>query len=117
LLPDTLRFGQPVASTLLLGPTGTGKTRLVELVNECLFGNTGKLIRLDLSEYQNQSSLEQLTGTGGRGLFGQYCDRAGGSGTLLFDEIEKAHQQVLDVLLKSSAPAGLLLWEMGKPST
>jgi ATP-dependent Clp protease ATP-binding subunit ClpA len=92
--------GQPVASTLLLGPTGTGKTNLVELVNEHLFCDASKLIRLDMSEYQNQSSLERLIGSGARGLFGRYFDQSGGYGTLLFDEIEKAAQPVLDILLQ-----------------
>ncbi len=98
-----MRFdGQPVANILLLGPTGVGKTSVVELWTEHIFGSLQKLIRLDMSEYQNQSALERLIGNkiGDRGLLGTYYDRAEHSGTLLFDEIEKADVRVLDVLLQ-----------------
>jgi len=93
---------QPLASILLLGPTGVGKTALAELCNEHLFGSSEKLIRLDMSEFQNQSALERLIGNrvADRGLFGHYYDRSQGSGTLLFDEIEKAEPQILDILLQ-----------------
>ncbi|MBV8228288.1 MAG: ATP-dependent Clp protease ATP-binding subunit [Verrucomicrobia bacterium] len=92
---------QPLASVLLLGPTGTGKTALAELCTEHLFGN-GKLIRLDMSEYMNGSALERLIGNriGDRGLFGHYFDRCAGEGTILFDEIEKAEPRIVDILLQ-----------------
>jgi ATP-dependent Clp protease ATP-binding subunit ClpA len=94
--------GQPAASLLLLGPTGVGKTNMVELCNEYLFGAPNKLIRLDMSEFQQQSALERLIGNrlGERGLFGFYYDKAEGSGVVLFDEIEKADERVLDILLQ-----------------
>jgi ATP-dependent Clp protease ATP-binding subunit ClpA len=92
--------GQPLASALLLGPTGTGKTALAELCNQHLFGGTEKLIRLDMSEYQTQAGLERLIGNKDGGLFGYYHQKAGASGTLLFDEIEKAEPRVLDILLQ-----------------
>jgi ATP-dependent Clp protease ATP-binding subunit ClpB len=97
-----LRFpGRPVASMLLLGPTGVGKTETTLLFTEHLFGSD-KLVRLDMSEFMNQSALGILVGdrVGGRGLFGYYYDRSSGSGTLLFDELEKAHPLVMDIFLQ-----------------
>jgi ATP-dependent Clp protease ATP-binding subunit ClpB len=97
-----LRYpGQPVCSALLMGLKGTGKTALVELASEHLFGPV-KLIRFDMSEYQVQGSLERLIGekAGDRGLFGYHVKRTAGYGMILFDEIEKAHPLVLDILLQ-----------------
>jgi ATP-dependent Clp protease ATP-binding subunit ClpB len=93
---------QPLASVLLLGPTGTGKTALAELCNEHLFERPDKLIALDMSEYMNASALERLIGNrvGERGLFGHYFDRCAGEGTILFDEIEKAEPRIVDILLQ-----------------
>jgi ATP-dependent Clp protease ATP-binding subunit ClpA len=98
-----LRFpDRPVASMLFLGGTGTGKTASCLLFTEHLFGSKEKLVRLDMSELMNQSALDLLVGNrvGERGLFGHYFDRSGGSGTLLFDEIEKAHPLVMDIFLQ-----------------
>jgi ATP-dependent Clp protease ATP-binding subunit ClpA len=92
--------GQPLASALLLGPTGTGKTLLAELCNDHLFGSRAALIRLDMSEFQTNAGLERLIGDKDGGLFRHYYERAGGEGTLLFDEIEKAEPRVLDILLQ-----------------
>jgi ATP-dependent Clp protease ATP-binding subunit ClpA len=99
-----LRFpDRPVASMLFLGPTGVGKTESAILLTEHLFGTAEKkLVRLDMSEFMNQSALSLLAGdrAGQRGLFGHYYDRSRGSGTLLFDEIEKAHPLVMDIFLQ-----------------
>jgi len=98
-----LRFlDRPMASMLFLGPTGVGKTETALLFTEHLFGSADKLVRIDLSEFQNQNALGLLVGNqvGERGLFGRYHDRSQGSGTLLFDEIEKAHPLVLDIFLQ-----------------
>lgn len=98
-----LRFpGRPVASMLLLGPTGVGKTESALLFTDHLFGTDQKLVRFDMSEFMNQSALGVLVGSsvGERGLFGHYYDRSQGSGTLLFDEIEKAHPLVMDIFLQ-----------------
>jgi len=86
---------------LLLGPTGVGKTETALLFTEHLFGSD-KLVRLDMSEFMNQGALSILVGdrVGERGLFGCYYDRSGGSGTLLFDELEKAHPLVMDIFLQ-----------------
>ena len=93
---------RPVASMLFLGPTGVGKTEVVNLFTQHLFGSKDKLVRLDMSEFQNQTALGVLMGNqvGERGLLGYYFERSGGSGTLLFDEIEKADRRVLDIFLQ-----------------
>jgi ATP-dependent Clp protease ATP-binding subunit ClpA len=103
--------GRPLASMLLLGPTGTGKTESVLLFTEHLLGSRDKLVRIDLSEFMNQSALGVLVGdkVGERGLFGHYYDRTHGSGTLLFDEIEKAHPKVLDIFLQILSAARFTL--------
>jgi ATP-dependent Clp protease ATP-binding subunit ClpA len=107
-----LRFpNRPVASMLFLGPTGVGKTETCNLLARYLFGSDDKLIRLDMSEYQEQRSIGILLGAnlGERGLLGHYFHLALGSGVLLLDEIEKAHPLILDLLLQILSAARLKL--------
>jgi ATP-dependent Clp protease ATP-binding subunit ClpA len=91
---------RPRGSFLFLGPTGVGKTESALAFTEFLFG-AEKLFRFDMSEYQTQDSLGLLLGAklGERGTLGMAFDRSR-LGTLLFDEIEKAHPRVLDVFLQ-----------------
>ncbi len=94
------KLGRPKGSFLFLGPTGVGKTETAITFTTFLFGSE-KLFRFDMSEYQTQESLGILLGSkpGERGTMGLIYDRSK-SGTLLFDEIEKAHPRVLDVFLQ-----------------
>ena len=91
---------RPRGSFLFLGPTGVGKTEITLAFTEFLFG-ADKLFRFDMSEYQTQESLGVLIGArlGERGTLGLAYDKSP-TGTLLFDEIEKAHPRVLDVFLQ-----------------
>lgn len=92
--------GRPKASFLFLGPTGVGKTELTLGFSEELFGS-GHVVRLDMSEYQTAERLELMLGNADQpGRIADGFDACGGQGTLLFDEIEKAHPRVLDVLLQ-----------------
>jgi ATP-dependent Clp protease ATP-binding subunit ClpB len=96
---------RPKATFLFLGPTGVGKTELTNLFTAYLHDldwPDQKLIRLDMSEFKTVESLKILLGENirERGIFGMEFDRTGGSGPLLLDEIEKAHRQVLDLLLQ-----------------
>lgn len=92
--------GRPKGSLLLVGPTGVGKTELANVFTHYLFAGA-KPIRFDMSEYQNQASVEKLIGNGPEeiGLLGRALAPMR-SGTLLFDEIEKAHPLVLDLFLQ-----------------
>ncbi len=92
---------RPKGSFLFLGPTGVGKTELALAFTRYLLGDD-RLIRFDMSEYQNQESVGVLLGRSEdeRGLFARRVEQAGGNGTLLLDEIEKAHPRVLDLLLQ-----------------
>lgn len=91
---------RPRGSFLLLGPTGVGKTETVVVTTNHVFGN-GKLFRFDMSEFQNQEALGLLLGArlGEIGYLGAVRERAA-EGSLLFDEAEKAHPRVLDILLQ-----------------
>ena len=91
---------RPRGSFMFLGPTGVGKTEITLAFTEFLFG-ADKLFRFDMSEYQTQESLGVLLGArlGERGTLGMAYEKSP-SGTLLFDEIEKAHPRVLDVFLQ-----------------
>jgi ATP-dependent Clp protease ATP-binding subunit ClpB len=91
---------RPRGSFLMLGPTGVGKTEVTLTFTKFLLGED-RIFRFDMSEYQTQESLGLLLGSssGERGTFGPVYDRAK-VGTLLFDEIEKAHPRVLDVFLQ-----------------
>ena len=92
--------GRPKASFLFLGPTGVGKTELTLQFTGDLIG-PGRVVRLDLSEYQTADRLALLLGTADEpGRIAEGFDACAGRGTLLFDEIEKAHPRVLDVLLQ-----------------
>jgi len=93
--------GRPKASFLFLGPTGVGKTELTLRFTEDLIG-PGRVVRLDMSEYQTADRLALLLGTsdGEPGRIAEGFVACAGRGTLLFDEIEKAHPRVLDVLLQ-----------------
>ena len=92
--------GRPKASFMFLGPTGVGKTELTLRFTEDLIG-PGRVVRLDMSEYQTADRLALLLGTGEEaGRIAEGFDACKGRGTLLFDEIEKAHPRVLDVLLQ-----------------
>lgn len=92
--------GRPKASFMFLGPTGVGKTELTLRFTEDLIG-PGRVVRLDMSEYQTAERLSLLLGTGEQaGRIAEGFDACQGRGTLLFDEIEKAHPRVLDVLLQ-----------------
>jgi ATP-dependent Clp protease ATP-binding subunit ClpA len=91
---------RPRGSFLFLGPTGVGKTELSLAFTDYLLGKD-KLFRFDMSEYQTQESLGVLLGgrVGETGLLGMVVAKSV-TGTLLFDEIEKAHPRVLDVFLQ-----------------
>ncbi|HUZ05871.1 MAG TPA: AAA family ATPase [Candidatus Paceibacterota bacterium] len=91
---------RPRGSFLLLGPTGVGKTETVVVLTNQIFGGE-KLFRFDMSEFQTQESLGLLLGArlGEVGYLGTVRERAV-EGSLLFDEAEKAHPRVLDILLQ-----------------
>ena len=92
--------GRPRGSFLFVGPTGSGKTELALCFTEFLLG-PDCLHRFDMSEYQLQSSVDRLLGSGPDdcGMLGRVL-QGGRRGTLLFDEMEKAHPLVLDVFLQ-----------------
>ena len=92
--------GRPRGSFLFLGPTGVGKTELTQVFTSAIFGSE-KLIRFDMSEFQTQESLGLLLGAraGENGFFGAAYARTK-TGTLLFDEVEKAHPRIMDLFLQ-----------------
>lgn len=92
--------GRPRGSFLMLGPTGVGKTEIVVVLTRHVFGPE-KLFRFDMSEFQTQESLGLLLGArlGESGYLGSMRERAA-EGSILFDEAEKAHPRVLDILLQ-----------------
>ena len=91
---------RPRGSFLFLGPTGVGKTETTISFTHYLLGSE-KLFRFDMSEYQTQESVAVLIGgrVGEVGLLGLARSKSA-TGTLLFDEIEKAHPRVLDLFLQ-----------------
>jgi len=92
--------GRPKGSFLFLGPTGVGKTELCIAFTSELFGKQG-LVRFDMSEFQTQETVGLLLGArmGESGLLGQVM-QGRTQGTLLFDEVEKAHPRIMDLFLQ-----------------
>ena len=100
---------RPRGSFLFVGPTGVGKTEITNVFTEYLFMGQ-KPLRFDMSEYQTHGSVEKLIGekVGDRGLLGRALAETE-VGTLLFDEIEKAHPLVLDLFLQILDDAAITL--------
>ena len=97
---------RPIGSFLLLGPTGVGKTHLVKSLCEELFGSTDALIRVDMSEFMEKFAVSRLVGAPpgyvGYDEGGQLTEqvRRKPYSVVLFDEIEKAHPDVFNLLLQ-----------------
>lgn len=97
---------RPIGSFMFLGPTGVGKTELSKALAESLFGNENALIRIDMSEYMEKHSVSRLIGSPpgyvGYDEGGQLTEkiRRRAYSVVLFDEIEKAHPDVFNILLQ-----------------
>ena len=97
---------KPIGSFLFLGPTGVGKTELAKSLAECLFDNESNMVRIDMSEYMEKYSVSRLIGAPpgyvGYEEGGQLTEavRRQPYSVVLFDEIEKAHPDVFNVLLQ-----------------
>ncbi|MBC7871512.1 MAG: ATP-dependent Clp protease ATP-binding subunit, partial [Chitinophagaceae bacterium] len=97
---------RPIGAFLFLGPTGVGKTELARALAEFMFGSENAMLPLDMSEFKDESSLNRLIGSPS----GYVDSEAGGQLTervkqqpyiiVLFDEVEKAHPRIMDILLQ-----------------
>ena len=97
---------RPIGSFLFLGPTGVGKTELSKALSNVLFGEDDAVIRVDMSEYMEKHSVSKIIGSPpgyvGYDEGGQLCEKIRRKPycVILFDEIEKAHPDVFNILLQ-----------------
>jgi ATP-dependent Clp protease ATP-binding subunit ClpC len=97
---------RPIGSFLFLGPTGVGKTELSKALSEAMFGTENSIIRVDMSEYMEKHSVSKLIGSPpgyvGYDEGGQISEkvRQNPYSVILFDEVEKAHPDVFNILLQ-----------------
>ncbi len=98
--------GRPIGSFIFLGPTGVGKTELSKALAEAMFGSEGAMIRLDMSEYMEKHTVSRMIGSPpgyvGFDEGGQLTEkvRRNPYSVVLFDQIEKAHPDVFNVMLQ-----------------
>ena len=98
--------GKPIGSFIFLGPTGVGKTELARTVAQALFDSDENIVRIDMSEYMEKHAVSRLIGAPpgyvGYEEGGQLTEavRRKPYSVILFDEIEKAHHDVFNVLLQ-----------------
>ena len=97
---------RPIGSFLFLGPTGVGKTEISKALAEAVFGSEQSMIRVDMSEYMEKHSVSKMIGSPpgyvGHEEGGQFSEkvRRNPYSVILFDEIEKAHPDVFNILLQ-----------------
>ena len=97
---------RPIGSFIFLGPTGVGKTELCKALGEALFGDEDSLIRIDMSEYMEKHSVSRMIGSPpgyvGHEEGGQLTEKVRRKpyAIILFDEVEKAHPDVFNLLLQ-----------------
>lgn len=97
---------RPIGSFLFLGPTGVGKTEITKALAEAMFGNEQAMIRVDMSEYMERHSVSKMIGSPpgyvGYDEGGQLSEKVRRTpySVILFDEIEKAHPDVFNILLQ-----------------
>ncbi|SBS98717.1 molecular chaperone, putative, partial [Plasmodium ovale curtisi] len=97
---------KPIGSWILCGPSGTGKTELAKILAKQLFGSEKELIRFDMSEYMEKHSISRLIGSPpgyiGYSEGGQLTEQVykKPNSILLFDEIEKAHPDIYNIMLQ-----------------
>ncbi len=97
---------RPIGSFIFLGPTGVGKTELCKALAEAIFGDEDAMLRLDMSEYMEKHTVSRLVGSPpgyiGFDQGGQLTEKVRRKpySVILFDEIEKAHPDVLNILLQ-----------------
>lgn len=94
--------GRPIANFLFLGPTGVGKTELAKTIAEVYFGGEQRMVRLDMSEYQDKSGIYRLIGQPNQPGSGQLTEavRQNPFSLVLLDELEKADPDVLNLFLQ-----------------
>lgn len=97
---------RPIGSFVFLGPTGVGKTELSKALSEAIFGNEDAMIRIDMSEYMEKHTVSRMVGSPpgyvGHEDGGQLTEKVRRKpySVILFDEIEKAHPDVFNILLQ-----------------